>query len=1237
MQQATGFNVFCGCAPEDEAGAERLHVWLKLLEEQGHIHFYSHRSIRPGSERKTQLEHFLDIAQIILLLISIDFIRSKEGNALCTRAIERHRREGVCVIPVLYQPTSWQEETPLGELQAVPKGGKPIVLWDNQDLAFTEVFENFKEVLGYLQQRLARPPADRQALAGSPSAQAGDPAGAQGGPCLLEDAEQRQRYLRRFVRRLDADLTSLYIGHNLRSAQSSVSYLNFLAEVYQSRKKCWLITGDPGLGKTTLLHMLGIEHARRVDGARQTRLPVFIELSGYAQYMRPEHRQADLLCTFAAYLATRSLTDFEGITVDEVERQLKNQGYVLLLDALDEIGEPGLRHKVIENLKVIMDKSECLLLITSRISATTSYDAISKAAVVKELSPFTPGQIEAYLRQYQAHSVVALPADWCEKLLADLPHNRHLQDLLATPLLLNMMADILSQSSLERRVPDQYVELCERYITHVIEVRPGQRPGDIGAHRPIIHDHHRQRDYFASIAYHLHLNHLPDGTSFKLVDYIRPLAGQQSDDEIKKDLDQLVTEVGILQRRPPGTYAFRHATFQEFFVADYLFRKPGNLSEYNVRELLRQHLSDPGWRQIIIFYYARSSRDRALSSEWLLAALIEQQDDLFASRTFVAADCLQAAGAQKHPQYGPISRSIKQKYHDTPYYALQDELFRAIRQLSERAFLPFLQDELNYADRARRLRAIEALGSVEKEAEQATAVSLLRVAYEKDPGLRAYILDASLALGPALTLGVLLDWLEDDPLLSVPLLAKITTADERDWLAHLVGALEPARLRPWMYEAVEHLGSHPTSPVVQERFEQWLANACDQDDRAQLLLLLHALRFPIRASLQERLYRRRSGLDPEQDPELFIALVCFAGHQQDERASEPLFDLLLDQRIAHLPLADRREPLQLALLKAWLAIDSKDSCEYISAYLRETTSALLWKEVVPWLVERGNAVYFALLCEQLLVSAECWPGTFEIPLMLIWALARMSKDRTPSAVVRDDVRAYLLALFAREPMAMAEAVEASAFLLGRADRFEQESQGSVPGGSLQRLLETFTALNLGALNDALVRAVLDQSCPPEVQEPVLASSFCTCYLQHPQATPALALQLRAKILGSGTYEQKQLLLTALERGTGEVQKKAVELACRLLDSTDTEVQARILRWLQKADGGRDAQTIQLVLLYLGESGSLATLTALPRFLYGETLQLQQTAFKTIRDIVRRHEADISECMTLLAMGGQTPW
>jgi hypothetical protein len=1261
VQNATSFNVFCGYAQKDEAGAEQLKTWLKFYEREGVIRFHYDLDIIPGSERKKEIDNYLNTAHIILLLISVDFINSDDGDYLCRRAIARHKQGEAFVLPIVYRLTPFWKRTPLGELQAVPKNEKPVVSWEDQDEVFAEVDKNFIEVLKILQQRLQKAEeldVSERALLAPPDDNA---AGAQSVVCRGEDEEQRQLYLQRFTERLsDADILSLYIGHHLKgtastSVQRSLSSLNFLEEVYHSGKKCWILLGDPGLGKTTLLHMLGIEHAARVRAGEQSRLPVFIELSGYAEYIRTEHKQADLLSTFAGYLATRSLTDFDGITGEEVERHLKSHGYFLLLDALDEIGEPGLRHKVLENIKVIMEKSRCMLLITSRISANTSYDAISRSVVVQELSPFTPEQIAEYLRHYQMH-YAWLPADWCEKLLKVLPHNRQLQELLSTPLLLNMMADILSQSASERPVPDQYVELCERYITYVIEERPRQRPREIGAHRPIIDEPHRQRDYFASIAYSLHLYRLADGSSFDVVDYVRPVTSHLSKDEVKKDIDQLVTEVGILQKRPLGKYAFRHTTFQEFFVADYLLRKLGNLSDSVVRDLLLKHLSDPSWRQIIIFYYACGYRDKALAGTWLLTAFLDQEDDLFATHTFLAADCLQAAGAEYHPHYQRMSQYIKQRYHETPYYALQDDLFRTIRQVSGHEFLPFLQEELRCADRERRIRALQALGQVETE-ERARAISLLRRTYDEEPGLRTHILDACLSLGPDGAIQVLQEWLEDDPLCIIAVIAKLTTTDEQGWkqtttaeqgwLSSIVDILDPHCPHLWMCEAVEQLGQC-LSPCVIEMFQQWLEQACDHNDRAQMLRFLHALRFPVQRELQEKLHQRRISLNCEEDPELFLAFLSFAGYQKDERANEPFFDVLIDHKLARLGPGESGEQVQLALLRAWLALERSDTHEYIAEYL-SLASPTLWKQSIPFLVETGQDVYFDLLSEQLLVSRRDWSASREGALILIRALYQMSKKDGTPPLLKEHVQNALLALFKRNAASLVEGVEASVSLLGQAQEGQRRRAGElveqdpVPG-SLQRMLEMIIACDLPALNEALASSILDPSCPEFVKESVRASGFCTYYLAHPLANRVYVFQLRLELLtgrkgeqSSSLLQQKATILAALEHDRPEVRKKAVEMACRLLDSTDKEVQRSLLRWLHAAESETDAQTIHLLLLYLGESGTIETIRAFPRFLYGDNLQLQQTAFKTIRDIVRRHEADIPEVMTMLALGGQSQW
>ena len=55
-----------------------------------------------------------------------------------TRALERHKTGEARVIPIILRRCDW-EETPIGELQALPLEGKPISQWADQDEAFWNV------------------------------------------------------------------------------------------------------------------------------------------------------------------------------------------------------------------------------------------------------------------------------------------------------------------------------------------------------------------------------------------------------------------------------------------------------------------------------------------------------------------------------------------------------------------------------------------------------------------------------------------------------------------------------------------------------------------------------------------------------------------------------------------------------------------------------------------------------------------------------------------------------------------------------------------------------------------------------------------------------------------------------------------------------------------------------------------------------------------------------------------
>lgn len=132
--------VFFSCAHEDEKFRDALVRHLTLLQRQGIITTWHDRKITAGQERQKVIDSHLESADIILLLISADFMASDYCYDIeLARALARHERQEALVIPVILRSVSGWQDTPFGKLAALPTNGQPITLWPNQDAAFTDV------------------------------------------------------------------------------------------------------------------------------------------------------------------------------------------------------------------------------------------------------------------------------------------------------------------------------------------------------------------------------------------------------------------------------------------------------------------------------------------------------------------------------------------------------------------------------------------------------------------------------------------------------------------------------------------------------------------------------------------------------------------------------------------------------------------------------------------------------------------------------------------------------------------------------------------------------------------------------------------------------------------------------------------------------------------------------------------------------------------------------------------
>jgi TIR domain len=142
----TPIRVFFSYAHQDEHLRDELAKQLKILERNGTIQGWHDRKITPGSEWKGEIDQHLERAQIILLLISPDFLNSDYcWEVEMRKAMEYHESQKATVIPVILRHCPWQIG-PFAKLQALPKNAKPIASWTDRDEALTNVADGVFKV-----------------------------------------------------------------------------------------------------------------------------------------------------------------------------------------------------------------------------------------------------------------------------------------------------------------------------------------------------------------------------------------------------------------------------------------------------------------------------------------------------------------------------------------------------------------------------------------------------------------------------------------------------------------------------------------------------------------------------------------------------------------------------------------------------------------------------------------------------------------------------------------------------------------------------------------------------------------------------------------------------------------------------------------------------------------------------------------------------------------------------------
>lgn len=144
--QSGPLELFYSYSHKDEELRNQLENHLVTLRREGIIKEWYDRRISGGREWKGQIDEHLKSADIILLLVSSDFLASDYCYDVEVKlALERHEAGEARVIPIILRSCDWMT-TPLGELQALPKDALPVKKWEDPDDAFLDIAKGIRKV-----------------------------------------------------------------------------------------------------------------------------------------------------------------------------------------------------------------------------------------------------------------------------------------------------------------------------------------------------------------------------------------------------------------------------------------------------------------------------------------------------------------------------------------------------------------------------------------------------------------------------------------------------------------------------------------------------------------------------------------------------------------------------------------------------------------------------------------------------------------------------------------------------------------------------------------------------------------------------------------------------------------------------------------------------------------------------------------------------------------------------------